>query len=267
MPGRLWLLPVPLGADSDPQQILPAETLAVMRRLDCFIVEHAKTARAFLKAAGVSTPLQALELHELNEHTPAARIPELLAPLAAGRDVGLLSEAGCPAVADPGADLVAAAHAAGIAVKPMVGPSSILLALMASGLGGQRFSFSGYLPTVPAERLAALRALEQRSARDDDTVLLIETPYRNQALIEAALQALAPGTRLLIAASLTLPDERIEMKTVAQWRRTPPSLPKVPTVFGLRAEARGSAARRPAAPAAADGVPGPARRSGPRGRS
>lgn len=269
MPGQLWLLPVPLGADSHPIRVLPADTLAAMRALDYFIVENAKTARAFLKAAGITAPLQSLDLRELNEHTPRERIAELLAPILAGRDGGLLSEAGCPAVADPGAELVAAAHAAGITVKPMIGPSSILLALMASGLGGQRFAFVGYLPAAASERLPALRALEQRSARQAETVLMIETPYRTQALLDAALQALAPDTQLLLAASLTLPDERIEMKTVAQWRRSPPLLPKAPTVFGLLAAplapprqsaAHGARERSNGAPARKAPRTGPARR-------
>lgn len=234
-PGRLWLIPTPLGADSNPRRVLPADTLAAIEPLDYFVVENAKSARAFLKAAGTRAPLQSLELRELNEHTPAEQIPSLLAPVLAGRDAGLLSEAGVPAVADPGAALVAAAHAAGIVVRPLVGPSSLLLALMASGMDGQRFAFVGYVPTAPADRLRRLRELEQRSARERETVLIIETPYRNQALLDAAIQALSPATRLLAAADLSLPGERIVVDTVAGWRAAAREWPKTPTVFGLQA--------------------------------
>lgn len=235
-PGRLWLIPTPLGADSDPHRVLPADTLAAIEPLDYFVVENAKTARAFLKAAGTRAPLQALELRELSEHTPATQIPELLAPILAGRDGGLLSEAGVPAIADPGAALVAAAHAAGVTVCPLIGPSSLVLALMASGLNGQRFSFAGYVPTSAAERLARLRELEQRSARNDEAVLVIETPYRNQALLDAAMQALSASTRLLVASDLSLATQRIVVDTVAGWRAAVRELPRTPTVFGLQAE-------------------------------
>jgi len=234
-PGTLWLIPTPLGAASDPRRALPAETLAAIEPLDYFIVENARSARAFLKAAGTRAPLQALELRELNEHTPPSALPALLAPLRAGRDAGLLSEAGAPAIADPGAALVAAAHAAGIRVRPLIGPSALLLALMASGLNGQRFAFVGYVPAQAEARLQRLREIERRSAREDETALIIETPYRNQALLEAALQVLAPDTRLLVAGDLSLPTERIVLDTVAGWRRARRELPRVPTVFALQA--------------------------------
>lgn len=239
--GRLWLIPTPLGEASDPRRVLPADTLAAIEALDYFVVENARSARAFLKAAGTRTPLQALELRELSEHTPPAAIPALLAPILDGRDGGLLSEAGAPAVADPGAALVAAAHAAGITVHPLIGPSALLLALMASGLNGQRFAFAGYVPVAAPARLQRLRELERRSAHEDETVVIIETPYRNQALLEAALQALAPTTRLLVASDLSLADERIRTDTVAGWRARTPALPRTPTVFGLQA-ASGAAA-------------------------
>ena len=178
MTGSLYLIPVPLGPVS-PETCLPPDTLAVARRLDHFVVERAKTARAHLKAMGHPQPIQALHLEELNEHTPATAIATLLAPLKAGHDVGLLSEAGCPAVADPGAALVLAAHRADIRVVPLIGPSSILLALMASGLGGQRFAFHGYLPAKEPERSQAIRELEKTARRDRATQLFIETPYRS----------------------------------------------------------------------------------------
>lgn len=253
--GRLWLIPTPLGAGSDPHRVLPADTLSAIEALDYFVVENARSARAFLKASGTCAPLQALELRELNEHTPPREIPLLLAPVLAGRDVGLLSEAGVPAVADPGAALVAAAHAAGVEVRPLVGPSSLLLALMASGMNGQRFSFAGYVPAQAAPRLERLRELERRSARENETILVIETPYRNPALLDAALQTLAPSTRLMVASSLSLPAQRIVVDTVAGWRSAPRELPKAPAVFGLQAEAE--AAARPMRGA---GSPGPGAR-------
>ncbi|WP_225879056.1 SAM-dependent methyltransferase [Zeimonas arvi] len=234
-PGRLFLIPTPLGAASEPQGVLPADTLAAVARLDCFVVENAKTARAFLKAAGTDKPLQALEMAELSEHTPAAAIPGLLAPLLAGRDLGLLSEAGCPAVADPGAALVAAAHEAGIEVVPLVGPSSLLLALMASGLNGQRFAFAGYLPAQPGGRVARLRELERRSGDGDETVLWIETPYRNRQVFEAALAVLSPETRLTVASQLTLGEQAVATRRVQDWRTAPPELPREPTVFAMLA--------------------------------
>ena len=236
--GTLYLIPTPLGSDSDPHAALPAATLAAVAPLDCYVVENAKTARAFLKAAGTVQPLQALEMHELSEHTPIEALPGLLAPLLAGRDVGLMSEAGCPAVADPGARLVEAAHAAGIRVVPLIGPSSLLLALMASGLEGQRFAFAGYLPAQADARAARLRELERRSAAGDETQLWIETPYRNRQVFETALTVLAPSTRLLVAARLSLAGESIATRTIHAWRAAAPELGREPTVFGLLAERR-----------------------------
>ena len=180
--GTLYLIPTPLGP-KPLDHVLPEETRRIAARLTHFIVEHPKTARAFLKEVGTATPLQQLHLAELSEHTPAAALQDLLAPLLAGEDAGLMSEAGCPAVADPGANLVRLAHASGIPVKPLIGPSSILLALMASGLAGQRFSFHGYLPAKTDERERALKELEKRAEKEDATQIFIETPYRNQAML------------------------------------------------------------------------------------
>ncbi len=244
MSGRLFLIPTPLGADSDPCRVLPADTLAAITPLECFVAENAKSARAFLKSLATEKPLQALEIRELNEHTPVTALELLLAPLLSGRDVGLLSEAGCPAVADPGANLVAAAHAAGIRVVPLIGPSSLLLGLMASGLNGQRFGFVGYLPAQADARAARLRELEQRSRANDETLLWIETPYRNQHVFDTALAVLAPATRLFVGAQLTLAGESIAMRSIHDWRRAIVQLARAPTTFGLlAADAQGSAAR------------------------
>lgn len=229
--GTLFLIPVPLGP-VPPAEALPAPVLAQVKPLQHFIVEQAKTARAFLKAVGTDHPLQSLDLQELNEHTRRDELERLLAPLQAGRDVGLLSEAGCPAVADPGADLVALAQQAGIRVVPLVGPSSILLALMASGLNGQRFAFHGYLAAKEPDRQKELRDLETESRKRKQTQIFIETPYRNRQMLETILKTCQPQTRIAVATDLTLPGETILTRTVATWKKqTPPDLERRPTVF------------------------------------
>lgn len=230
----LYLIPVPLGPVS-PESCLPAETLAVARRLDHFVVERAKTARAHLKAMGHPLPLQSLHLTELNEHTPADTVGALLAPLQAGHDLGLLSEAGCPAVADPGAALVLAAHRAGFPVVPLVGPSSILLALMASGLGGQRFAFHGYLPAKDPERGQRIRELEKAARRDRATQLFIETPYRSAALLDALAATLAPDTLVSVGADLSLPSQLIRTLEANSWRGQSAQFRDRLVVFGVAA--------------------------------
>lgn len=235
MTGTLFLIPVPLGP-SAPQDSLTPGVLATIRPLTHFVVEQAKTARAFLKAAGTEHPLQELQLSELNEHTKSDALNDLLAPLLAGVDVGLLSEAGCPAIADPGANLVALAQRKGIRVVPLIGPSSLVLALMASGLNGQRFAFQGYLPAKDAERTKALRELESESRKRHQTQLFIETPYRNRAMFEAILASCQPGTRLTVATDLTLPGETVRTLTIQEWKKqTPPDIERRPTVFLLLA--------------------------------
>lgn len=235
MTGTLYLIPVPLGP-SAPQESLTPGVLATIRPLGHFVVEQAKTARAFLKAAGTDKPLQELELKELNEHTKSDALSDLLAPLRAGLDVGLLSEAGCPAVADPGANLVALAQQENIRVVPLIGPSSLLLALMASGLNGQRFAFQGYLPAKEAERTKALHDLESESRKRSQTQIFIETPYRNRAMLDAILATCQPGTRLTVATDLTQPGETIRTQTVQHWKKqTPPDIERRPTVFLLLA--------------------------------
>ena len=229
----LFLIPTPLGAPDTPC-LLPHEQAQIVGLTD-FVVEAEKTARAHLKHLGVTTPIRELNLHTLNEHTDRKTLPDLLAPLHEGRDMGLLSEAGCPAVADPGANLVALAHQAGFEVKPLVGPSSILLALMASGANGQNFAFKGYLPAEKGARLMALKALEQHSRQQNETALFIETPYRNDALLADAVQHLHPATRLCVACDLTLPSQTIISQTIADWRKLAalPDLKKRPTIFVL----------------------------------
>ncbi len=232
--GTLYLIPVPLGPVS-PNTCLPPDTLAVARRLEYFVVERAKTARAHLKAMGHPKPIQALQIEELNEHTPAAAIPSLLTPLKAGHDVGLLSEAGCPAVADPGAALVMAAHRDNIPVVPLIGPSSILLALMASGLGGQRFAFHGYLPAKEPERSQKIRELEITARRDKATQLFIETPYRSVALMDALATTLSPNTFISVAADLSLPSQLIQTRIAKNWRGQTDAVKDRLVVFGIGA--------------------------------
>jgi 16S rRNA (cytidine1402-2'-O)-methyltransferase len=233
--GTLYLVPSTLG-DAAPEAAIPAAVLERIRSLRHFIAEDEKSARAFLKRVGVSAPLRSLRIERLDHNTAAARLPELLDPVVGGTDAGLLSEAGVPAVADPGANLVRLAHQRGVRVAPLVGPSSILLALAASGLNGQRFAFHGYLPVEEKQLLATLKDLERESARLAQTQIFIETPYRNERTLAAMLRALAPGTLVCVAAELTLPGEAVQTRTVAQWRKHVPALKDRPAVFLLLAE-------------------------------
>ena len=233
--GRLYLVPAWLSEEVPPAAVLPAFVLERIHALEAFVVEDAKSARRFLGACGHPKPMREIAMAELNEHTAAKDVPALLAPLLEGRDLGLLSEAGVPAVADPGAALVREAHARGIAVVPLVGPSSIVLALMASGLEGQRFRFVGYLPAESAARREAIAELERVSARERETQVFIETPYRNDALLADVLHACRPSTRLAVAVDLTSPKESIAMRPVAEWRRNAAGIGKRPAIFLLLA--------------------------------
>lgn len=231
---RLYLVPTLLGAAAVGGSI-PAEVRALICALDSFVAESAKSARRFLKAVGHPGPLSAVQIGELNEHTPPSALPDLLAPAKAGRPLGLLSEAGCPGVADPGASLVALAHAQAVQVVPLVGPCSLLLALMASGLNGQRFCFQGYLAVERTGREAAIRRVEAESRRDGSAQLFIEAPYRNQRLLQALLEVCRDDTRLCLATDLTLSSQAISTRTVANWRQDVPDLDRRPTVFILQA--------------------------------
>ena len=236
MAGTLWLLPVSLG-DTPWENSLPPASRNAACRLTRFVVENAKTARTELKRFGHPVALRELSIEQLPGQPTPVEIEHLLAPLLAGHDLGLMSEAGCPAVADPGALLVRRAHELGLTVKPMVGPSSLLLALMASGLDGQRFAFHGYLPARDPERSRRLSELENESSRLRQTQLFIETPYRNQALFNALLQVCRPATRLCLASDLTLISEQVATRRIADWKVAPaPVLDKRPTVFLLLAE-------------------------------
>ena len=244
MPGTLYLIPNTLGATDALASVIPEQVQAITAALDYFVAENAKTARAFLKLIDavhpLAKPLQAIEIAELNVNTPAAALAGLLAPLLAGRDAGLVSEAGVPAVADPGADLVRLAHTHGIPVRPLVGPSSLLLAVMASGLNGQSFAFNGYLPTDAAARAKRIRELELRSRAERQTQLFIETPYRNAAMLDALIAGCQGSTLVCVATDLSLPSETIRTQTATAWKTQlgagrAPDFHKKPTVFLLLA--------------------------------
>jgi 16S rRNA (cytidine1402-2'-O)-methyltransferase len=250
MPGILYLIPNTLGqtevADTDPlAHIIPQEVQSITARLDYFVAENAKTTRAFLKLIGsrntLAKPIQEIRIAELNVNTEAKALPALLEPLLAGQDAGLISEAGVPAVADPGANLVRLAHARGIQVRPLVGPSSLLLAVMASGLSGQNFAFNGYLPIDAAARSKRIKQLEDRSRQEKQTQFFIETPYRNAGLLETLVNTCNPNTLISIATDLTLPSEAIKTQTAARWKADltsgkTPDFHKKPTVFLLLAD-------------------------------
>ena len=235
--GTLYLIPVTLGDDSIAQQInhvIPPNVVAIAQKLEFFVVESEKSARQFLSAIKTAKPVRELTLNLLNEHTDDKTIPDLLKPLLAGQDVGLMSDAGCPAIADPGAKLVALAHQKGVRVMPFVGPSSILLSLMASGLNGQQFAFLCYLPVDKVQRIMRLKEIEKRAQTHKETQIFIETPYRNQHMLEAILSTCNANTRLCIASQVSLADEFIVTKTINQWKQgTLPDLQKKPTVFLL----------------------------------
>jgi len=230
-PGTLYLIPVGLGPAAT-GFTTPSEVGARVRTLDYFVVENAKTARADLKRFEHPRTLRELDIRELPERLGPAELDALLAPLLAGQDAGLMSEAGCPAVADPGALLVRRAHELDLRVVPLVGPSSLLLALMASGLNGQSFAFHGYLPVAEDARDRRIRELEAESARHQRTQIFIETPYRNERLFEALRACCAPGTRLCVACDLTVAGEWIRTQSIAAWKKSvAPELAKRPTVF------------------------------------
>jgi len=248
MAGALYLVPTLLGPEALAAS-LPPVVLETMRGLDGFVAENAKSARQFLKTVGYPLPLAQVAIAELNEHTPPAALPELLAPVLAGQRIGLLSEAGCPAVADPGATLIALAHREGLRVVPLVGPSSLLLALMASGLNGQRFCFHGYLPVEREACARRLKELEAESAAAHNTHLFIEAPYRNAKLLDTLLHTCRDDTLVCLATDLTQPGEEVATRTVAQWRGTALDLQRRPTVFVLQAAPKtGDASAGPRAP-------------------
>lgn len=228
--GKLFLIPTPLG-EYAPDKVLPAPVFEVISGLKTLVVEETRTARRFLSAAGLKGHIGELQLHELNEHTQAGELEQFAKLFDNGNDVGLLSEAGLPAVADPGAQLVDLCHRMDIEVVPLTGPSSLMMALMASGLNGQSFAFNGYLPVKPEQRRASIRTLEKRSSAFNQSQIFIETPYRNDAMLADILAVCSGHTRLCIAADLTLDTAFIKTKNVEQWRKAVPVIGKRPCVF------------------------------------
>jgi 16S rRNA (cytidine1402-2'-O)-methyltransferase len=232
--GTLYLIPVTLG-DNNVAHVLPSHVIEKARQLEFFVVENEKTARQFLGVIKTIRSIRELTLTSLNEHTPENQLPSLLVPLLEGKDMGLMSEAGCPGIADPGAALVKLAHKKGIKVVPLVGPSSILLALIASGMNGQGFTFLGYLPTEKTERIQCLKEIEKKSRQGQQTQIFIETPYRNQHLLADILSNCQPETQLCIACDITLDEEFILTRRIAEWKKSDlPDLNKRPTVFLLQ---------------------------------
>ena len=230
---NLYLIPTTLG-ETTVDKVLPAENSQIVRKLQYFVVENTRTARRHLKKMIPEIVIDDLDFKELNEHTERKELELLLEPTSRGFDIGILSEAGCPGVADPGADIVALAHTRGIKVVPLVGPSSILLSLMASGFNGQNFAFIGYLPVKPAERATAIREIERTSGREKQTQIFIEAPYRNAKLLEELLSLCNGLTKLCIAVDLTMESEFVVTKSIAEWRKVPPELGKRPAIFLLQ---------------------------------
>lgn len=231
--GKLYLLPTTLG-DNEPLEVLPATVQHQVERINIFIAENEKTARRAIKKLVPEKSQPSLKFFLLNKHTDPAEVPSFLHACKEGKDVGLLSEAGCPGVADPGAEVVKIAHREGIQVIPMVGPSSILLAMMASGMNGQNFAFNGYLPIDKGERKNEIRALERLSLEKNQAQSFIETPYRNNKMLEDLIQILHPATRICVACDLTLPTEFILTKTASEWSKIKMDLHKRPTIFILQ---------------------------------
>jgi len=228
----LYLIPTSLG-DTDFYKILPANNTVIVSAIKHFIVEDVRTARRFLKKANPAINIDELTFYTLNQHTSHEAISDFLKPLHNGYDVGVISEAGCPAIADPGADVVAIAQRCGFKVVPLVGPSSILLALMASGFNGQSFAFVGYLPIQPADRAKALKKLESRVYAESQSQLFIETPYRNMKMLEEIINTCRPDTKLCVAVDITLDSEFIQTKSLKDWKKQLPDLNKRPCIFIL----------------------------------
>lgn len=231
--GILYMIPCPISDQTEVYDVVPEANRRVIDSLDYFIVENVRSARRFLSKAGIQRKIDELEFVELNEHTVAGQAVEaMIKPLLAGRSAGVISEAGVPGVADPGALVVEACHKHNIRVVPLVGPSSILLAMMASGLNGQSFAFNGYLPVKPPERSKAIKALERRAHVEHQSQIFIEAPYRNVKLMEQMLQVCAAETMLTVACDITSPEELIVTRSMAQWRKSGvPDIAKRPTIF------------------------------------
>jgi 16S rRNA (cytidine1402-2'-O)-methyltransferase len=235
MTGTLYLLPVGLG-EGDLAAVLPQKNFEIIRTLTYFIAENAKEARAFLKQCAYPEISRA-QLSLINQHAKQEELTSYLSPLLQGQNMGLMSDAGCPGIADPGAEAIRIAHQKGIKVVPLVGPSSIVLSIMASGFNGQNFAFVGYLPIDKLEKAKRIKELENITIKQKQAQFFIETPYRNQPMFEELLKTLQPASKLLVATNITLGDESITVKTIAAWKKAPaPEFHKKPTIFGIYSE-------------------------------
>ncbi len=232
--GKLYLIPTTLG-ETAPLEVLPISVKKVVSELDTFIVENEKSARRFIKSIGSPVPQDQLNLHVLNKYTPQEDLPKFLTMAQNGGNVGLMSEAGMPAIADPGSNIIEIAHRRGIRVVPLVGPSSIIMALISSGFNGQNFAFNGYLPIEKKERKQSIKRLEKQSLQNNQTQIFIETPYRNMALLHDLVNYTFPETRICLATDISLPSEEIITKTSEEWSRDFPDIHKKPTVFLIQA--------------------------------
>lgn len=229
--GILYLIPTTLGDTAETADVIPIKINQVINTIDEYIVENEKSARHYLKKMGIKRPLQEIVLHPLNQHTEAKDISAYLTSIGQGKNMGIISEAGCPGIADPGAEVVKLAHERNITVRPLVGPSSILLALMASGFSGQSFAFYGYLPKERSERIKKIKDLEKAAQQRKQTQLFIETPYRNSHMLDDILTSCEGNTLLCIACDITLPTEFIQTKTIAAWKKQLPDINKRPAIF------------------------------------
>jgi len=230
--GRIWLIPVTLGGINY-DEVIPRKALTITRRLRYFIVENVRSARRFLRLIDRHFPIDETVFFELNKHTDDAEISNYLDPVLKGNDIGLMSEAGLPGIADPGAIIVAEAHRKGITVTPLAGPSSIIMALIASGMSGQTFTFNGYLPVKPADREARLKELELKAHKEGYSQIFMETPYRNQAMLESIFKVCNKNSLLCIAADITLSTESIKTMKISEWKNSVPDLGKRPVIFVL----------------------------------
>lgn len=229
--GKIYLIPTPIG-DTAVYDVMPAVNQGIIQAIDYFVVENLRSARRFLSAAGVGKPIDSLTFVELSEHTQSSDLDMIIKPVLDGADAGIISEAGLPAIADPGADLVALAHRLGVEVVPLVGPSSIIMALMASGMNGQSFAFNGYLPVKQPDRSKAIKHFERRAMTENQSQIFIEAPYRNQKLYEDFLSSCAAETLLTVATDISQPNAYIKTKRISDWKKqTPPDINKRPTVF------------------------------------
>ena len=228
--GILYLIPTVLAEDTA-AAVIPPQVVNTVANLDYFLVENARTARRFVKTISPEKVIEQLQFTVVDKDTPAGEVKKALQPILDGKDGGVISEAGCPGIADPGAELAKYAHQFGIKVVPLVGPSAILLALMGSGFNGQSFAFHGYIPIDKKKRFQAIRNLEGEMLKRDQTQIFMETPYRNNQMLTDLMSTLSPGTRLCIAANITAPDELLQTKTVAEWKQKLPDLHKIPAVF------------------------------------